>query len=196
MRLIKKYTELREQIQHGDIVLFRGRGIISGSIQWLDKSYYSHAGLVFMTGNRRFVLDSTGPGVHPDFLSLRMKEGHTDFCIIRPKVWHPLAINKAMDDVMNTAELGLQYDFALIFQIALFRLMGASQKHQSKRRCICSEFVRQYTAYLNPKPVCFTQPHVPTNFITPWDLLIYADTNQFEILFDNSSKTKYRKPIN
>jgi hypothetical protein len=193
MTALAKYHHLRSQIKAGDIVLFRSNKLIpSRCIQWLDKAYYNHAGIVFEAEGRLFILDSNAPGVHPDFLSLRLKE-YADFCIIRP-LFNEEKVHQSLQQTFKKADKGIRYDYGLLVQIALYRLSGTKENFHSKNHFICSEFVRKYTNYLQPAPNCYTKPAMPTTFITPWDLLIYADKN-FEVLFDESNKNSYRKAV-
>ncbi len=41
-----KYSDMRQNLKTGDIVLFGGRGLISTGIKWLTRSKYSHVGMV------------------------------------------------------------------------------------------------------------------------------------------------------
>ena len=41
-----KYSEIRNSLQTGDIVLFSGKGRISNIIKWFTKSAWSHVGMV------------------------------------------------------------------------------------------------------------------------------------------------------
>jgi len=188
-----KYIELRSNLRHGDIVLFRGKALSSRIIQWLDEGYYNHMGLVFTVGERKLILDSSAPGVNPYFLSERMKM-YTDFCVIRPAVWDTDEISRGVDAVMRKAENGIRYDFKLLLQIVLYRKAGWIEKLNSGHKDICSEFIRRYIRHLSPRSTCFESPPLPTSCITPWDFIIYANS-QFEILYDRSDKDKFRKVI-
>ena len=46
MDIIEKYKLLRPNISDGDLILFRGTGVIAKIIQWCDKSYWNHIGIV------------------------------------------------------------------------------------------------------------------------------------------------------
>jgi hypothetical protein len=181
---MKKYLDNRSNIKQGDIILFRGNALISRSIRWLDNAPYNHAGVVFEAHGRKLVLESTGHGVNPRFLSVVMeKEKYTDFCIIRPKAWTEAQILDALNATFDSAEQVLKYDHGLIFQIAIKRLFNRNVKWESQRLDICSEFARRYARNFDPKPDNFEMPRMPNSFITPWDFVLYAEPN-FEVLCD------------
>jgi len=189
-----KYIKHRSEIKNGDIILFRGKDIIPRIIQFFDKSYYSHVGVVFESNGRLLMIDSDKKGVDPHFLSSRMAEFH-DFCVIKPKSWSKSEIDKAVSAVLEKAEHDIKYDMGLIVQIFLKRVLKLKINWENKNKDICSEFARRFVRLLKPERTnCFENEKIYSNFITPWDCLLYADEN-FEILFDDSDKSKYRKRI-
>lgn len=183
---MEKYLKNRHQIQQGDIILFRGNAFISRAIRWLDKAPYNHAGIVFEAHGRKFVMESTGHGVNPRFLSVVMKkEKYTDFCIIRPKSWTNAQISAALEAVFDTAQEVIEYDHKLILQIAIKRLTNRNVRMDSQRLDICSEFARRYARLLaDPIADNFETPRMPNDFITPWDFVLYANPH-FDVIFDS-----------
>jgi len=188
----EKYEANRVNIRNGDIAVFRGSSFISRQIQEFDEAYYNHTGLVFESNKRLLVIDSNAGGVKPDFLSTRMDE-YSDFCIVRPAVWSSSRISIAVAMALERAQSTIRYDFDLLLQIAIYRKTGKNIDLNSENKDICSEYCRRYIRYLSePTSLCFEQPNMPTGFITPWDFIIYADSN-FKIMFDDSDHHKYRK---
>lgn len=57
------YGQVRAGIQNGDIVLFRGKALVSRAICWLTRSPYSHAGIVGWWNSHLMVLEAVGRGV-------------------------------------------------------------------------------------------------------------------------------------
>jgi len=51
-----KYTEVRDNLNTGDIVLFSGKGGISTAIKLFTHSKWSHVGMVFKVPNINMVL--------------------------------------------------------------------------------------------------------------------------------------------
>ncbi len=164
MALTSAYPELREKINNGDIILFRGIGIRAWLTQYFDKSYYNHAGVVFISNERYFSLDSNADKIDPLFLSHKMKK-YTHFCIVRPVGWYQFEINDAVRKIMHKDE-----------KVNLHKKDKASS----------AQFIRRYLNKLNPPATCYE------NSNTPWDFIIYAD-EKFKIIGDDSDKAKYRK---
>lgn len=190
----EKYFKLRSEIENGDIILFRGKEIIPRLIQFFDKSYYSHVGVVFESNERLLIIDSDKKGVDPHFLSSRMAEFY-DFCILKPKNWSKSEKNKAVSDILEKAEHDIKYDMGLIVQILLKRIFGSKLNWDNINKDICSEFARRFIRLLVPvKTSCFENENIHSEFITPWDYILYADEN-FEILYDESDKDKFRKRV-
>ena len=191
-QITKKYEQLRPQLKHGDIILFRGKGMMGSLICATDSSYYSHIGIVFKSQDRFFIIDSNKHGVSPKFLSTVIGQS-IDFCIVRPLAWTELQITAALNKTIDAAEKNISYDFGSIVQIMLYRKLHITCKSDTDSRDICSEFVRRYVRqFAEPVSTCFEQPHVPTNFIAPWDFILYADAS-FSILFEESNRARYRK---
>lgn len=190
--IANKYELLRPQIQHGDMILFRGKGLMGSLICASDNSYYSHIGIVFKSQDRFFIIDSNKHGVSPKFLSTVIAES-VDFCIVRPLAWSESNIINALNKIIDAAEKNISYDFGSIIQILLYRKLHITCHFDNDNRDTCSEFVRRYVRQLSdPVSSCFEQSHLPTNFIAPWDFILYADSS-FTILFDESKRTCYRK---
>lgn len=52
------YEAARHGVRHGDVLLFRGRGVFSWTIKRRTRSVYSHAALAFWIGSRLMVAES------------------------------------------------------------------------------------------------------------------------------------------
>ena len=74
-----KYSEIRESLKTGDLVLFSGKGRISGMIRWFTGSIWSHIGMV-----------------------IRSKE--FDMLLL----WESTTLSKIKDIQSNTAKQGVQ----------------------------------------------------------------------------------------
>lgn len=191
-QIAKKYEQLRSQLLHGDMIMFRGKGVMGSLICAADSSYCSHIGIVFKSQDRLFIIDSNKHGVSPKFLSTVIGES-VDFCILRPLDWSEQKIADALNKTIDAAEKNISYDFGSIVQILLYRKLRVTCRLDNDSRDTCSEFVRRYVRQLaDPASTCFEPPHLPTNFIAPWDFVLYADSS-FCVLFDDSNRSKYRK---
>lgn len=188
----KKYNAARPFIQNGDLILFHGEKILASTIQKLDNCYYNHIGVVIESNSRLLIIDSNAGGVNPDFLSDRIKE-YSDFCIISPSAWTPEQIETALSLFIDRAgQQHIKYDFKLLLKIALYRKLGWKIKRVNNDRDICSECVRRYLRYLEPKTECFEIPNLPYLFITPFDYLLYLDSN-YTVKFNECDMSKFRK---
>jgi len=64
------YPEIRDRIQDGDILLFRGKSWISRLIGWATRSPYSHAGILGWWHGRLMVLEAVSNGVVASRMSI------------------------------------------------------------------------------------------------------------------------------
>jgi hypothetical protein len=172
----EKYDSLRDQLLEGDIVLFKGSNrIMPTLISFFDDAYYTHAGVIFEAHQRKMIIDSNAKGVRPDFLSLRMKEGYGDFCIIRPVKPELMAVYRAL----QRGDTGTKYDFLLLLRIAIIKKLGINLTGLgSKDRDVCSEFARFYSEYYGNT---FSK-----NLITPHDFVrLVGNDDLFVKLYDD-----------
>ncbi len=58
-----QYDDARSRIRNGDVLLYKGQGIISRLIRWITRSDYSHAGLAVWWNERLMVMEAVGKGV-------------------------------------------------------------------------------------------------------------------------------------
>jgi hypothetical protein len=72
-----KYSEIRNELNTGDIVLFSGKGRISGLIKWFTKSIWSHVGMVIRSEELDMLLlwESTTLSKIKDIHSHTTKQG-------------------------------------------------------------------------------------------------------------------------
>ena len=191
----EKFNNYKLQAQNGDIILFRGTGIIAKLIQYFDKAYFNHIGIVYCpTGdnNQLMILDENGNGAHPDYLELRI-EGYEDFGIIRPvyskSLMHNITskdINNALTYLFNTSQFGIKYNFGRLLEIAIFRKTGKQFKFlDNPHRDICSEFVQLYTSELDI--LCFNNSLF--QLITPMDFYRSMSNIECMTMFINPELT-------
>ena len=146
----EKYARLRPDIQQGDLILFRGRKLLSKIIQESDSdAYYNHVGVVGKICGAVFIIDSNANGVHPERLSSRI-EGYSGFTIIR-SYKNYRAINKSLTKLLKRQEeTDIKYDFINGAKALFNRWFGLNLKTKKVyNRDICSMFV--YRMRLNWK---------------------------------------------
>lgn len=143
----RTYEQARPIIRTGDVILWRGRGLLSRII--LRFSDYSHASIVIRpkqyTGlqNRVFLLEALSRGFVPRILSERIKHYRGEV------FWLPLrdATNEQRDLIaehaITSAGLGIQYDWKSL----ILNVLG--YVNADARRMFCSEAV--YLLYRKAK---------------------------------------------
>ena len=176
----KEYYNIRNQLKDGDMVLYRGHGFMSKSINYFDNSFYNHIGIVKWIGNRLFTIDMWTHGIEIVPLSRRMK-GYDKFCIARIKDKSVDFIDKALDSVFEKIERDTKYDYFLLPRIAFYKKTGIDLVGLGKiDRDICSELCRYFSNNLEVD--CYKN----VNLITPQDFIRKKDDKEVEILFDLS----------
>jgi hypothetical protein len=145
-----EYAEVRDQFKSGDIVLFKGRGLISNLIKKFTKSEYSHSGIVSWWNERLMVLEAVGKGVVVTALSSNVKNYHGDI------EWY--SCKEELSEIRRNSlvayaqlELGKDYDTMQLIKIALRRIFKLPiddyDKLRSRPKQFCSCYVSSaYTA--------------------------------------------------
>jgi len=147
--IIEKYARLRPLMKEGDLIVFRGRKLISKIIQESDSNaYYNHIGVIGDICGSLFIIDSNGNGVHPERLSERVL-GYSDFSILRSEK-SKATIDKYLKDLLKKQDdIEIKYDFvngAKALFNRWFRLNFKTKKVYN--RDICSMFVLPYALNL------------------------------------------------
>ena len=76
-----KYAQARDQIKNGDVLMYKGRGLVSSVIRWVTHSPYSHAALAAWWNQRLMVMEAKGQGVivNPTSRSIRHYRGDVEW---------------------------------------------------------------------------------------------------------------------
>jgi len=177
-----EYYNIRREFQDGDMVLYRGDGIMSKLIQSFDNAYYNHVGMVKKVGDRLFTVEMWTKGIHFIPLSRRM-DSYNDFCVVRVKNKSHDEFSSAIDLLIQQIERDVQYDYFLLPRVAFYKKTGIDLvKLGSRNRNICSELAQTFTNSLKVR--CYED----INLITPQDFLRKKDDDEVDILFDLSPK--------
>ena len=134
---ITPYSKARERMATGDVVLWKGKGIISRLIRlW---SEYSHASLVLRLKefkglkDRRFLLEALASGIELRLLSRRLRGYRGEAW------WFPLLdeYQGKRSDIAAWAlnQVGKRYDYGSLFKNMLGRVNADARSY------FCSEFV-------------------------------------------------------
>lgn len=140
----KRYDNVRNTIQDGDVLLFQGLSPISQLIRFTTKSAYSHAGMAFWWDKRLFVLHSVGSGVvcWPVSRAVGEYHGRVDWFRLQPEALPQLNVATLRERAQIS--LGLPYSTRGLFEFAwrlLTRSIGRRDLGENPKRLFCSEYV-------------------------------------------------------
>lgn len=138
-----EYSDVRDDIQDADVMMFRGEELVSRVIKAGAHSAYSHAGLVVWWHRRAMLLDArrAGVGATPLSVGIHGYRGVVDWYRIRPE-------HRARADVMKIIEeaqrnLGLPYAGDDLVRAALNEVAGLDLPPDCERpeALFCSQYV-------------------------------------------------------
>jgi uncharacterized protein YycO len=143
----RSYGDVRRELANGDLLCFRGAGLLSGTIRWITKSAYSHVGIVYVFEERRYCLEAVGSGVRLALVSELVKhyEGGIDYFEM------PQASAQQRNGAISFgfAQLGKLYNTDGILGFIRFLLTGRKGRRRRRRgggnsdRWFCSEIVTE-----------------------------------------------------
>ena len=122
-------------MRSGDILLFKGRGLISKAIQWGTNSKYSHVA-VCVNAEMNLLIEAQGKVRAADIRTMK------DYDIFRIKKGHKYSLNEVISFLVS--KLNQKYDYAGVIFLGimkLFRLKKLANKWQKDRDYFCSELV-------------------------------------------------------
>jgi hypothetical protein len=145
----EKYLRLRESINDGDIILFSGNTIVSKIIRNCDRNAtWSHCEIITKTKEERLLVQGANlNGVHPEYLSLRLKY-HNDFIVLRPLASRE-SINEALKIAFSKVDSDIKYDYFNGFKELVNRKYGTNLEIIKSNKSICSFFAAPYAIKLN-----------------------------------------------
>jgi len=154
-----KEEGVRASMRSGDVLLFRGCGVLSRLIRRATHCDYSHAGLLFRYRGRVYCLEAVGKGVRLTPVS-RLLDHYPEgvfYCAV-----------EAPDPVRESAlefgfqQLSLGYDVLGLVRFALALLLAKRLPAKPDQRWFCSELVaaayRVAGVPLTDQLPCYTSP--------------------------------------
>ena len=137
----KKYHEIRKELVTGDIILWRGKSLISRIIELF--TLYSHASLVVRMDmaqlkDRLFVIESLPEGLSIRLLSKKINNYHGKSYLFQPTFVHlegKEMQDKILEWAFNKLARGISYDFKGLIANIFGRV------HPDAKQYFCSEFV-------------------------------------------------------
>jgi hypothetical protein len=143
----RTYQDLRHQIRTGDLLLFRGNRLISGWIESLSDSPYSHCAILARWGERiiAFQADMRGVEILPASTMVCRYQGKVDWWSLKTE-WRA---DGMLDDrlLLDTALtlLGIKYGYWTLLKLGLRILFGRAlnptEAHATPDSLFCSQFV-------------------------------------------------------
>lgn len=137
------YSLLRDQIDDGDVILFRGNAELSQVISNISQSAYSHAGLVLTWYGRRMLLSAELPRVQAIPLSLKVAtyNGRIDWYKLTPEAREKLDIQRLAVEALTN--LGVDYGTSKLFDLASHFILGtdANDDDANPSTLVCSQYV-------------------------------------------------------
>lgn len=152
------------KIRTGDIILCKGNSLIGRLISIVDKSYWSHIGVLVIDQGEVFIIDSNEDGVRCRNLKDRLRK-YSDIHILRPidkdgNLIDAFAIEKHLGNLYKATEKSKGYDFILLIALGVQRLTGLKLDWMdSHKRFICSELVyEKYARHILPNHKILESP--------------------------------------
>ena len=143
----KSYQDLRQQIQTGDLLLFRGNRLLSSAIERLSDSPYSHVAVLARWEDRivAFQADLRGVEVLPASTMVCKYQGKVDWWALKRDARATTGFSdKVLLDTSLTL-LGIKYGYLKLLGLGLKILFGRALKpgdaHATPDSLFCSQFV-------------------------------------------------------
>jgi hypothetical protein len=143
----KSYQAVRQYIRTGDIALFRGKRFLSGVIEHLSDSPYSHIAILATVRGRvvGFQSDLRGVEILPVSKLVCRYDGRVDWWALKDKYRQTRELDeqRLFDSALRL--LGVKYAYLRLLGLALRILFGRTLRpgdaHTTPDSLFCSEFV-------------------------------------------------------
>jgi hypothetical protein len=137
------YGLVRNEIEDGDVILFRGNAELSQVISEISHSAYSHAGLILTWYGRRMLVSAEMPKIQvlPLGIVVSKYDGRIDWYKLVPEARARLDLEKlAVEALVN---LGIEYGTGKIFELASHFILGteADDDNANPSTMVCSQYV-------------------------------------------------------
>ena len=137
-----RFDKLRDTIEDGDVILFRGRTSLGRLIRWVTRAPYSHAGLAGWWEDRLMVMEAKRAGVVASRLSHVVAQYRGQAELFRAVG----ALDPSRKAAVAAAreELGKHYATWAVFRIwrrLWFRIPGRHDPTKPREKFVCSGYV-------------------------------------------------------
>lgn len=138
-----RYSEIRDDVDDGDVFLFRGNRIISRLFQAGSHSKYSHSGLVGWWDRRLMLFQAELACVQavPFSVAVRSYDGLVDWYKVRPEYMSQLNMDALLDEAKSN--LGIAYGTTDLFRTILHELanLDLPPECETPHALFCSQYV-------------------------------------------------------
>lgn len=142
------YSDVRDQIRTGDILLFQGTSLLSRVIRWGSRSVYSHAGFAAWWDQRLLVFQASSRGaeVLPASSAVDAYDGQVDWYSLRAE--HRLPKEAAEQLITHAVTLlGRSYSSAGLVDLMWRMARGQFRGRPDPKACPDTLFCSQYVSY-------------------------------------------------
>ena len=166
----QRYKEARSEIETGDVLLFKGRGLLSRIIVWGSGQQYSHAGIAAWWEKRLFVMESVGQGVRiaPVRLAVNEYAGRVDWYSLRREAASKLDRRKLIHVAQEN--LSLPYSTHGLLRLAWLMLVRSDRKGEDGKEKAPALFCSEYVSCCYRSAGADLCPGVPDSMTTPGDI--------------------------
>jgi hypothetical protein len=138
------YGDIRDRVEDGDIVLFRGTVFLSRAIERISHGAYSHCAIAAAWGERKMILQAElmgGVQAVPMSVAVGTYRGRVDWYKIRPEWRAKLDMRTLLAEAR--ADLGLTYATSDLLRVAAHSLFGARLPDDcdNPHALFCSQYV-------------------------------------------------------
>lgn len=144
------YSQVRDAIQEGDVILFRGDRKLSRLISYIADSPYSHVGLVLTWYGRRILLSAEMPKIQalPLGLAVAGYHGRVDWYQLVPEA--RARLNRERLALEALTNLGIEYGARTLLDMGAHYTLGTEiheEKHgiddaaATPHSMVCSQYV-------------------------------------------------------
>lgn len=137
------YSQVRDEIVDGDVILFRGDAELSHVISDISQSAYSHSGLVLTWYGRRMLLAAEMPQVRAIPLGIMVAKyhGRIDWYKLTPEARAKLDLQSLAIEAL--VHLGIEYGTGKLFELASHFLLGTNANDDDTHpdTLVCSQYV-------------------------------------------------------
>jgi hypothetical protein len=141
-----QYGDIRDQVDDGDIILFRGTIFFSRVIETVSAGAYSHCAIAANWGERKMLLQAElmgGVQAVPLSVAAGTYKGRVDWYKITPEWRQKLDIAALLKEAR--ADLGLTYATSELLRVAAHTLFGAKLPNDcdNPHALFCSQYVER-----------------------------------------------------